>query len=174
MVQLNQRILAGDQPPEHPEGGGEGLALKVSRIDNRARLPERYSPDAIGFDVFAFLLTESGRATSRAVQTQGITEIPTGIRVHPPFGYYIQVSSRLSLARQGIFVANAPAMIPTGFDNELTILLVNTSYKVNYIAHEHRIAHITLHPIIPFTIRDIFSSPEHPQDVHPGPRQGDS
>jgi dUTPase len=145
--------------------------LEYVRLDPHARPPERYDDHAIGWDVFAFLLTESGRATSRAIQTQGITEIPTGIKLRPPEGYYVQISSRLSLARLGIFVANAPALIPTGFDSELTILLVNTSYKAQYVAHEHRIAHITLHPILTFRVREL-QAPEHPQDVHPRPGQG--
>lgn len=145
--------------------------LGVTRLDPRARLPDQYTGDAIGWDVFAFLLTESGRATSRAVHTQGITEIPTSIRLHPPPGYYVQISSRLSLAREGIVVANAPAMLPSGFAGELTVLLFNTSYRTQYIAHEHRIAHLTLHPIIPITVRDL-SPPQHPEDVHPRPGEG--
>lgn len=144
--------------------------LEVKRLDPRARLPEKYDDRSVGFDVFAFLLTESGRATSRAIHTQGVTEVPTGIKVHPPPGYYIQVSSRVSLARTGVLVANAPAMIPHGFNGELTILLVNTSYQTQYISHEHRIAQLTLQPIIPATIRDV-SPTQRPEDVHSGPRQ---
>lgn len=155
-----------------PQPKPEGPPLSVFKLDNRARLPERYDSHSIGLDVFAFLLTESGRATSRAIHTQGVTEVPCGIKVFPPEGYFIQVSSRVSLARQGILVANAPAMIPKDHDAELTILLVNTSYQTQYVAHEHRIAQLTLQPIIIPTVIDL-STPQRPEDVHPGPRQGD-
>ena len=40
--------------------------LHVTKIDDRARMPEWANSSAVGLDVFAFLLTESGRATSRA------------------------------------------------------------------------------------------------------------
>lgn len=163
------RLYAND--PTEPKPVPLVQTIDVTKLDPRARLPERYDEAAIGLDVFAFLLTESGRATSRAVHTQGVTEIPTGIKVHPPPGYFVQVSSRVSLARIGLLVANAPAMLPHGSDVELTILLVNTSYQTQYIAHEHRIAQLTLQPIIGCVVRDI-SPTQRPEDVHPGPRQG--
>lgn len=147
--------------------------LGVTKLDPRARLPERYDDHSIGLDVFAFLLTESGRATSRALHIKGVSEIPTGIKVKPPVGYFIQISSRMSLAKRGIFVANAPAMIPQGFDSELTVLLFNGSWQTEYIAHEHRIAHITLHRIIPTAVRELLPS-QHPEDVYPRSRQGNS
>jgi dUTPase len=161
------RLYANEVNP-YPQGPP---VLEVTRLDSRAKLPSRPDTLSVGLDVFAFLLTESGRATSRAVHTQGVTEIPTGIKVHPPPGYFVQISSRLSLARQGILVANAPAMIAPRFDGELTVLLVNTSYQTQYIAHEHRIAQLTLRPIVDVAVRDI-SPPEHQEDVHSGPRQG--
>lgn len=161
------RLYAND--PEMGPGKPFSPSLSVVKLDPRARLPERYDEHSIGLDVFAFLLTESGRATSRAIHTQGVTEVPTGIKVFPPEGYFVQVSSRVSLARQGILVANAPAMIPKGHDAELTILLVNTSFQTQYVAHEHRIAQLTLQPIVPAVVVPVAQRPE---DVHSGPRQG--
>ena len=149
--------------------------LMVTKLDPRARLPELYDPSSIGLDVFAFLLTESGRATSRAISTKGVTEVPTGIKVHPPAGYCVQITSRLSLARKGIFVPNAPALIPTGFDSELTILLFNGSHETQYVAHDHRIAQLTLQPIIYPAVREsTVPAPKHSEDVHPEPGKGDN
>ena len=145
--------------------------LEVSRLDPRAKLPAQYDETSVGLDVFAFLLTESGRATSRACHLKNVTEIPTGLRVRAPPGHFIQISSRLSLARKSIFVANAPAMLPPMVEVELTILLFNGSYETQYVAHEHRIAQLTLQPIVPTIVRDL-SAAQHSEDVHPGPRQG--
>jgi dUTPase len=147
--------------------------IEVVKLDPRARLPERFDQAAIGMDVFAFLLTESGRATSRAIHLKGVTEVPTGIKIRPPSGYFIQITSRLSMTRAALIVANAPAMIPPEFDSELTILLLNASHQTQYVAHEHRIAQFTLCPIIRVAVRDV-SSAQHPEDVHPGPRQSHS
>ena len=144
--------------------------ITVTRLDPRAHLPSLYDDTAIGLDVFAFLLTESGRATSRAIHLKSVTEVPTGIKVRPPPGYFIQISSRVSLARRGIFVANAPAMIPPECDSELTILLFNGSYQTEYVAHEHRIAQLTLQPIIHADVRELPLA-KHSEDVHSGPGQ---
>lgn len=145
--------------------------LSVIKLDPRAKLPAKYEETSIGLDVFAFLLTESGRATSRAIHVKNVTEVPTGIKVRPPPGYFVQISSRLSLARRALFVANAPAMLPPEVDTELTILLFNGSYETQYVAHEHRIAQLTLQPIIVPAIRDVLAT-QHPEDVHSGPREG--
>jgi len=145
-------------------------SIEVRRLDPRAKLPSHYDDASIGFDVFAFLLTESGRATSRACHLKNVTEVPTGLRVRAPPGHFIQISSRLSLARKGIFVANAPAMLPPMVEVELTILLFNGSYETQYIAHEHRIAQLTIQPIVPTVVRDILPA-ERQEDVHSGPRQ---
>jgi len=161
------RMYANDPSNDPPRSFVHDI--EVTRLDPRAKLPSRYDSTSIGLDVFAFLLTESGRATSRACHLKNVTEIPTGLRVRAPPGYFIQISSRISLARKGIFVANAPAMLAVEVD--LTILLFNGSYETQYIAHEHRIAQLTLQPLIPTAIlvRDIPPT-EHPEDVHPGPR----
>ena len=146
--------LYANEPGVHPEAVLLCPPITVTRLDPRARLPVRYDETSIGLDVFAFLLTESGRATSRAIHLKGVTEVPTGIKIKPPPGYFIQISSRVMLASRGVFVANAPAMLPPEHDAELTILLFNGSYQTEYIAHEHRIAQLTLQPIIYATVQE--------------------
>jgi len=139
-------------------------------LDPRVKLPEK--TNGVGWDVFAFLLTETGRATSRAIHQKGVTEIKTGLILAPPPNYYIQVISKTNLARRGIFVANSPGIVDPSYTDELSILLFNGSYETQYIAHEHRIAQIILLPIPGFDIRERIPAPEHPQDVCTGPREG--
>ena len=142
--------------------------LHVTKIDDRAKMPEWANSSAVGLDVFAFLLTESGRATSRAIHQRGVTEVRTGLVVRPPLGHYIQVCSQLSLTRKGVFVANAPGIIDTHNPTELIILLYNGSFETHYVAHEHRIAKLILSPAIRCTVvEDRVPPPEHPQDVCP-------
>lgn len=142
------------------------LEIRVQKLDPRARLPELKDKDSVGWDIFALLLTESGRPTSRVIHQRAVTEVRTGLVAQPPPNFYIQIGSRLSLARRGVFVANAPAMIPHNYKGELTIWLFNGSFETQYVAHEHRIAQLTLQPIIPIGIRELPAS-EHPEDVHP-------
>ena len=143
--------------------------LHVRKLDPRAKLPER---DGVGFDVFAFLLTESGRPTSRAIHQKGVTQVPTGIAVRPEGQYYIQICPRLSLARKAILIATAPGIIDATYDGELLIMLFNGSFETHYVAHEHRIARLIVTPHVGCNLVEDrgVSASEHQEDVHPGPR----
>jgi dUTP pyrophosphatase len=122
-------------------------SLYVHKLDPRARLPETTNKFAVGLDVFAFLLTESGRPTSRVIHQRGVTTVPTGIVVRPSEGHFIQVCSRSSLAKKGIMVATAPGIVDPDYSGELVILLFNGGFETHYVAHEHRIAQLLLTPI---------------------------
>ena len=122
--------------------------LQITKIDDHAKLPTRAEGHSVGLDVFAFLLTESHRPTSRAIHQKGVTEVRTGLIIRPPPGHYIQICSQLSLARKGVFVANAPGILDDDDPTELHILLYNGSFETHYVAHEHRIAQLVLTPAI--------------------------
>jgi dUTP pyrophosphatase len=139
--------------------------LYIHKLDERAKLPRRANEHAIGLDVFAFLLTESGRPTSRAIHQRGVTEVRTGLVVRPSLGYFIQVCSRSILAKKSIIVATTPGIIDPDYTDELIILLYNGGFETHYVSHEHRIAQLILAPIVRC---NIIEEPERPE---PG-RQG--
>jgi dUTP pyrophosphatase len=122
--------------------------LYVHKLDERAKIPTRANEHAVGLDVFAFLLTESGRSTSRAIHQRGVTEVRTGLVVRPSLGYYIQVCSRSGLAKRGVVVATAPGIVDPDYSGELIIMLYNGGFETHYVSHEHRIAQLILAPII--------------------------
>lgn len=131
----------------------------VFRRDPRARLPMRANNLAIGWDVYAFCISETGRSVSRACHRGGVTAIPTGLVVRPPEGYYFQCCSRSGLAQRGIFVANSPGIIDPDYTGELIILLANMSHETHYVAHEHRIAQLILCPIINASLEETEVAP---------------
>jgi dUTP pyrophosphatase len=135
--------------------------IHVFRKDRRAHFPHRATPNSVGLDVYAFLLTESGRPTTRAIHQKGVTAVPTGLIVRPTAGYYVQCCSRSGLAAKGIFVANAPGLIDPDYSGELTILLFNGSFETHYVAHDHRIAQILLLPIPHCEAQELEQEPEH-------------
>jgi dUTP pyrophosphatase len=135
--------------------------LRIFRSDKRARLPERAHPNSVGLDIFAFLLTESGRATTRAIHQRGVTAVPTGLILRPPAGFYVQCCSRSGLAAKGVFVANAPGIIDPDYTGELIVLLFNGSFETHYVAHEHRIAQIFLSPIPHCDLMELDERPAH-------------
>lgn len=136
------------------------LSIEVFRKDLRAKLPIRGTSGSVGFDIHAFLLTETGRPSKRMLSRMNTTMIPTGLVLRPPKGYFLQVCSRSGLATKAIFVANSPGIIDPDYTGELMILLFNGGYETQWIEHEHRIAQIVLSKIQPSEITEITSSPE--------------
>jgi len=122
--------------------------ISVFKLDPRAKLPTRGHDNAVGLDVHAFLITESGRSTTRAVAPNGVTGVPTGPVVIPPPGHYIQCCSRSGLATKGIIVANAPGILDPDYSGELIVLVANIGFQNHWIVHEHRIAQLILQPIV--------------------------
>lgn len=112
-----------------------------------ARLPQRALEESIGYDVYAYLRTESGRESSRLIPPQGTISLPTGIVVRPPPGYCVLVCSRSGLATRSIFVANAPGVIDPDYVGELRILLFNGGWEPHWVKHEDRVAQLLLFPI---------------------------
>lgn len=123
------------------------LRFEIFRTDARARLPTKAHPTDVGWDIHAFLLTESGRPNKAAVGPALTRAIPTGLIVRPPPGYFVQVCSRSGLAKRGIFVSNAPGIIDPDYTGELIVLLHNSGYESYYVEHENRIAQLILSPI---------------------------
>lgn len=95
------------------------MALRVLRLDERAKLPTRaYAGDA-GVDLHALegLLLEPGERA----------QVRTGIAIEIDEGQAGLVVPRSGLAaRHGIALVNAPGLIDSGYRGEIQVLLLNT------------------------------------------------
>lgn len=139
--------------------GPPGHSIQCFKKDTRAKMPHRANELAIGYDVFAFILTESGRPSKKAIGRTETAMIPTGLVLRPPEGYYVQVHSRSGLAAKSIFVANGPGIIDPDYTGELFILLHNSGFETHWIEHEHRIAQLVLTPISQAYFQEIAALP---------------
>jgi dUTP diphosphatase len=114
------------------------MTLRVQRLDERARIPERAYPGDAGLDLRALepcTLAPGERAAVR-----------TGIAVEIPEGQAGLVLPRSGLAtRHGIALVNAPGLIDAGYRGEVRVLLLNTD-RVSpcEIAEGDRIAQLVL------------------------------
>lgn len=131
----------------------------VFRRNSRAKMPIRAHDSDAGWDVFAHLVSESGKSLTKTLHQRNVTAIPTGLVVRPPEGFYFQVCSRSGLAQRSVFVANAPGIIDPSYTGELIILLYNGSFETQYVQDGHRIAQLVLAPIIPCTMQEIDAPP---------------
>jgi len=113
-------------------------ALRVRRLDARAKLPTRAYPGDAGLDLYALeagVISPGERASVR-----------TGIAVEIPDGEAGLVLPRSGLAaRHGIALVNAPGLIDSGYRGEIRVLLLNTDPSAPFeIGSGDRIAQLLL------------------------------
>ena len=75
----------------------DAAVLRVQRLRPGARLPERATPGATGYDLYAC-------PDGELVIGQEPTLVPTGIAVEAPPGYDVQVRPRSGLSSKGVQV----------------------------------------------------------------------
>lgn len=135
--------------------------LQVFRLRKEANLPRRALSKSVGFDVEAFLLTESGRPSTKIIPPQCTISISTGVVVLPPAGFSILVCSRSGMAAAGLIVANAPGVIDPDYTGELKVLLCNTSWESRHVKHQDRVAQLLIIPCpIPSPVLEINALPQ--------------
>lgn len=113
-------------------------ALRVQRLDPRARLPTRAYPGDAGLDLYAL--------DEHVIEPGARLSVGTGIAVEIPHGQAGLVLPRSGLAaRHGIALVNAPGLIDAGYRGEVRVLLLNTDASEPFsIAPGDRIAQLVL------------------------------
>lgn len=118
---------------------GGPVVVAVARLRASARLPQRMSTGASGFDLHASL------DEPIEIPPGGRHLIPTGIAIQIPAGYEGQVRPRSGLAaRHGIGVLNAPGTIDSDYRGEVGVILVNLGEAPAVISDGDRIAQLVI------------------------------
>lgn len=119
------------------------------RLNPEAHIPTKANENAVGYDLYAFSISETGRALSALIPPHFTRMISTKLVLRPPAGFYFIICSRSGLANQSIFIANAPGIIDPDYSGEIKILLYNGSDKSYQVQHNDRIAQAILMPVPP-------------------------
>lgn len=117
------------------------MELRVARLSDGARLPERAHPGDAGLDLHA--------AEAARIEPGARTSVGTGIAIEVPEGHAGLVLPRSGLAaRHGITLVNAPGLIDSGYRGEVRILLLNTDREEAFdIEPGDRIAQLVIAPV---------------------------
>ncbi len=108
--------------------------VRVKRLRPDARLPERATEGATGYDLYACLdgQLEIGQAPVR---------VPTGLAVEAPTGIDLQVRPRSGLSSQGVMVAFGT--VDSDYRGELLVTMYVLPYRGPHIVrHGDRIAQL--------------------------------
>jgi dUTP pyrophosphatase len=129
--------------------------IGFKKLHPEAILPRRWSDEAVGWDVHAHLISESGRPNTALIPVRNTRPIPTGLLIEPPPGFMVLVLSRSGLALKSIFVGNQPGLIDPDYRGELKVLLYNGGLEGYHIRHQERIAQIALFPVTPTIVVEL-------------------
>lgn len=126
------------------------MNIKVKRLTNTARLPERGSKFSAGYDLSADI------GESILIRPQETVKIPTGLAFEVPEGYFGGVYARSGLAtKQGLRPANAVGVCDSDFRGEYIVALHNDSDTTRVIEPGQRIAQIVFQPYLMCDLDDV-------------------
>jgi dUTP pyrophosphatase len=122
--------------------------MKVKRLHEHARLPEKAHPGDLGYDLFS--VGDTLILPSRTVL------IPTGIAVQFPEGYGGMIRDRSSVAtKQSLFTV--AGIIDNGYVGEIRVALYNASNELREIRHGEKIAQMILQPVVTVDIEEVIT-----------------
>lgn len=127
------------------------MNLRYKKLHPDAELPTQAYGSPCGWDIRAFLISESNRAIQAVVSPGSSRVIPTGLILLPPEGFFLTICSRSGYAARNppVFVANAPGIIDPDYTGELKVILFNGGHSSVYIKHADPIAQVVLLPTPP-------------------------
>lgn len=112
--------------------------LKVHLLNSRAKLPERKSAGAAGYDLCA--------SEDSLIEANGHQLVATGIAMQCPEGTYARVAPRSGLAVRGIHVG--AGVVDHDYRGEVKVLLVNLGKEAFQVQAGDRIAQLILERIL--------------------------
>lgn len=116
--------------------------ITIERLFPDVRIPMRATSGSVGYDVYAYLRTETGRDSKLLIPPNTTKVIPTGLKLMCDAETFILACSRSGLAMRSVFLANAPGIIDPDYRGELRILLYNGGWQNHWIEHGDRIAQL--------------------------------
>lgn len=122
------------------------IKVKFKRLGYDAHLPTQGTEESIGYDLYAYIITEDGRNSKKIIAPHTVQNIPTGIALETPKGYFATVCSRSGIAKQSLSVCNSPGIVDPDYRGEIFVLLHNGGYEFQAIHHEDRIAQLIFFP----------------------------
>jgi dUTP pyrophosphatase len=125
------------------------MNVYFKRLFDGVRLPERSTEGAAGYDLYAYAISETGRANRIVLPPRAVRHVRCGFAMELPPNLWGGVHSRSGLAREkAIFVANAPGVIDSDYRGEVGVLLYNGGHESQWLEHGDRIAQLIFHNVL--------------------------
>lgn len=128
------------------------VVVKVKRLDERAKLPERKTEGSACFDVYALeeVYVRNLNAEDKAVM------IRTGLAFEIPKGYHMKLFLRSSIGyNTKLRLANQTGIIDSDYRGELKVLVENPSRTPVKLEAGTRIAQILIEKNVPVSFSEV-------------------
>lgn len=115
------------------------MVIEIKKLSEGARLPERGSDEAAGYDLFA------DAAREILIEPHETVMVHTGVAVAIPSGYFGGVYARSGLsAKEGLRPANCTGVIDSDYRGEIMVALHNDGTQVRNIKPGQKVAQLII------------------------------
>ena len=122
------------------------MELKVKKLTDTAKLPEKAHQGDLGYDVFA--------DEDKWIEPGSYKLISTGISVHnSSYKYGLIIKDRSSIAMKGLFTH--AGVIDAGYTGEIKILFHNNSSTAIKIEHGDKMAQLVPTKVVNFEVEEV-------------------
>ncbi len=126
------------------------MNIGIKRLTDTAKLPERGSVMAAGYDLFADITEEF------VIEPHTTAMIGTGIAVAIPEGYFGGVYARSGLsAKEGLRPANCTGVIDADYRGEIKVALHNDCDVKRTVKKGQKIAQMVISPFLCVTFEEV-------------------
>lgn len=119
------------------------MTINITKLTDTAKLPDRGSSAAAGYDLFANI------AEPVTIAPNETKLIGTGLAMEIPEGYFGGIFARSGLSsKEGLRPANCTGVIDADYRGEIKVALHNDSDQVRVITPDQKIAQLVVIPFL--------------------------
>jgi len=126
------------------------MKIEIKKLQEQAKMPERGSSSAAGYDLFACLEQDI------EILPHETAMIGTGLAVAIPDGYFGGIFARSGLsAKEGLRPANCTGVVDADYRGEVKVALHNDSEVVRKITVGEKIAQLVVLPFLAVEFQEV-------------------
>lgn len=126
------------------------MKINIKRLSKTAKLPERGSAYAAGYDLFADL------EEAIEIKPQQTVMIHTGVAMEIPEGYWGGIFARSGLsAKEGLRPANCVGVVDADYRGPVCVALHNDSEVARVVVPQQKIAQMVIVPFLTVEFEEV-------------------
>lgn len=126
------------------------MKINIKKLSNTAKLPERGSAYAAGYDLFADL------EEAIEIKPHETLMINTGVAMEIPEGYWGGIFARSGLsAKEGLRPSNCVGVVDADYRGPVCVALHNDSEVIRIVAPQQKIAQLVVVPFLTVEFEEV-------------------